>query len=94
MIEMCTTKYYILEVSGEGGAEGAVREVLRRTLGFSREIGLVRARRAEGSSVRGTPPITVCFEKYQVAFLVALLRIPIAQPDFHIYYFFSFSPYD
>ena len=37
-----------------------------RKLGIIREVPVLKARRAEGSNVRGTRPITVCFEKFQV----------------------------
>ena len=39
-----------------------------RKLAIIRDIPLARVRTCEGSNVRGTQPITVTFERYQVQF--------------------------
>ena len=64
--------------------EFAVKEVIRRShfprlrfhlyfhpirkIGIIRDVPILKAKRAEGSNVRGTRPITVCFEKFHVNF--------------------------
>jgi len=45
--------------------EAAIRDVIKRKLAISRDINMLKVRRAQGSAVRGTRPITVCFERYQ-----------------------------
>ena len=40
--------------------------VSNRKLAIIRDIPILKVKRCEGSSVRGTRPITVLFEKYQV----------------------------
>ena len=63
-------------------AEFGVKEVIRRSdflglkfylhfppirkIGIIRDVPILKAKRAEGSNVRGTRPITVCFEKFHV----------------------------
>ena len=41
-----------------------------RKLAISRDINMLKVRRAQGSAVRGTRPITVCFERYQVTGII------------------------
>ena len=47
--------------------ESKVRDVIRRTMRIHREIAILRVKRAaNGPNVRGSKPITVYFDKWEV----------------------------
>ena len=58
--------YGIVEEDGPGNVEWSVREVIRKMMQISREMPFVKVVRGTGETVRGSRPITVQFERYQV----------------------------
>ena len=58
-----------MSFEGEGnniGEKTASDQWIFRKLAIIREIPILKVKRSEGSNVRGTRPVTVFFEKYQV----------------------------
>ena len=66
--------FYGVRCEGGDGAdehpavtESKVRDVIRRTMRIHREIAILRVKRAaNGPNVRGSKPITVYFDKWEV----------------------------
>ncbi len=45
--------------------EAKIRDVIRQNLQMSREVPIIKVRRTpNGPTVRGSKPVTVCFEKW------------------------------
>ena len=62
--------YGIVEEDGPGNVEWSVREVIRKMMQISREMPFVKVVRGTGEAVRGSRPITVQFERYQVVLYI------------------------
>jgi hypothetical protein len=54
--------------------ESKIRDLIRKNLQISREIAILRVKRAwNGPNVRGCKPVTVYFDKFQARKTISLL---------------------